>query len=149
LAAEEPPLPFIQPIPQEQLFQQRLVEWEIAGPQRPAERARTIPLFNQPGSGLRYPSDSIFPPLVTKTPARPAPSVENLLAPWHCDLLYDTSTSLVILLQKGKWKMVGWSLYFKQSMKDSIRFNLGDWMFITAIWWITVWATSIGYTANL
>jgi hypothetical protein len=34
-AATEPPLPLIQPTPQEHLFQQQLVEREIVGPQRP------------------------------------------------------------------------------------------------------------------
>jgi hypothetical protein len=51
--------------------------------------------------------------MVTRTPNRPAPSAENLLAPWHGDLLHDTSTSLVIILQKGRMEDGGLELIFQ------------------------------------
>jgi hypothetical protein len=57
--AEEPPLPLIQPTPQELLFQQRVSVRENAGDERPAQRPRTIPPFGQPGSGPRFPSEPI------------------------------------------------------------------------------------------
>jgi hypothetical protein len=111
--AEEPLLPLTQPTPQEQLFQQRVAVRENVGDERPAQRPRTIPPFGQPGSGPRFPSEPIFPPMVTRTPNRPAPSAENLLAPWHGDLLHDTSTSLVIVLQKGQMEDSGPELTFQ------------------------------------
>jgi hypothetical protein len=111
--AEEPPLPLTQPTPQEVLFQQRISVRENAGDERLAQRPRTIPPFGQPGSGPRFPSEPIFPPMVTRTPIRPAPSAENLLAPWHGDLLHDTSTSLVIVLQKGQMEDGGPELTFQ------------------------------------
>jgi hypothetical protein len=145
-AAEESPLPLTQPMPQEQLFQQRLAKREIVEPQRPVQWARTIPPFGLPRSCPKYPSDPIFPSLVTRTPTLLVPSAESLLAPWHGDLLYNTFTSLVILLQ---WKMAVQSLLFKQSTKDSIKINLGNWTLIPAIQWIMVWAIFVGYMANL
>jgi hypothetical protein len=119
--AEEPRLPLTQPIPQEHLFQQRLVVRENAGDERPAQRPRTIPPFGQPGSSPRFPSELIFPPMVTRTPNRPAPSAENLLAPWHGDLLHDTSTSLVIVLQKGQMEDGGPELTFQAIYKGLNR----------------------------
>jgi hypothetical protein len=111
--AEEPPLPLTQPTPQEFLFQQRVSVRENAGDERPSQRPRTIPPFGQPGSGPRFPSEPIFPPMVTRTLNRPAPLAENLLAPWHGDLLHDTSTSLVIILQKRQMEDGGPELIFQ------------------------------------
>jgi hypothetical protein len=51
--------------------------------------------------------------MVMRTPNRPAPSVENLLTPWYGDLLHDTSTSLVIVLQKGQMEDGGPELTFQ------------------------------------
>jgi hypothetical protein len=97
LDAEEPQLPLTQPTPTE-----RLAAQEIEGPQRPAQRPRTMPQHGQPGSGPRFPSLPIFPSLPLRAPPQPTPSATDLLAPWHGDLLHDTSTSLVILLQRGQ-----------------------------------------------
>jgi hypothetical protein len=119
--AEEPPLPLTQPTPQEQLFQQRVAAWENAGDERPAQRPRTIPPFGQPVSGPRFPSEPIFPPMVTRTPNRPAPSAENLLAHWHGDLLHNISTSLVIVLQKGQMEDGGPKLTFQAIYKGLNR----------------------------
>jgi hypothetical protein len=47
------------------------------------------------------------------TTLRPTPSAENLLAPWHGDLLHDTSTSLVIVLQKRQMEDGGPELTFQ------------------------------------
>jgi hypothetical protein len=102
LDAEEPQLPLTQPTPTERLFQERLQEHlatrEIEGPQHPTQRPRTMPQHGQPGSGPCFPSLPIFPSLPPRAPPQPTPSATDLLAPWHGDLLHDTSTSLVILL---------------------------------------------------
>jgi hypothetical protein len=68
------------------------------------QRTRTILPFNLPRSSLRYLNKPIFLPLLTKTPICPISLAENLLAPRHDDLLYDTFTFLIILLQKGQIK---------------------------------------------
>jgi hypothetical protein len=46
--------------------------------------------------------------------------------------------------RRGRWKMAFRSLHFKQSMKDSVGINLGEWMLIPAIRSIVVWVTSVG-----
>jgi hypothetical protein len=69
--------------------------------QRPAKRYRQIP-FSGPGSSPRNPSAPIFPSLATRILHRPAPSMENPDEPWFGDLQLDSSTTLVVLLQKGR-----------------------------------------------
>jgi hypothetical protein len=117
LDTAEPQLPLTQPTPAERLFQERLQErlaaQEIEGPQRPAQRPRTMPQHGQPGSGPRFPSLPIFPSLPPRAPPQPAPSATDLLAPWHGDLVHDTSTSLVILLQRGQIEDDGLELTFQ------------------------------------
>jgi hypothetical protein len=143
--AEEPPLPFTQLTPQEHLFQQRVAVWENAGDKRPTQRPRTIPPF-----GHRDPvQEPIFPPMVTRTPNRPAPSVENLLALWHSDLLHDTSTSLVILLQKGQMEDGGPELIFQAIYEGLNRYQSWGMDAYPRHRSIVVWVTSVGCMANL
>jgi hypothetical protein len=55
----------------------------------------------------------IFPSLPPRTPPQLAPSATDLLAPWHGDLVHDTSISLVILLQRGQIEDGGHELIFQ------------------------------------
>jgi hypothetical protein len=117
LDAEEPQLPLTQPTPTERLFQERFQERlaarEIEGPQRLAQRLRTMPQHGQPGSRPHFPNLSIFPSLPLRAPPQSVPSATDLLAPWYGDLLHNTSTSLVILLQRGQIEDGGPELTFQ------------------------------------
>ena len=59
-------------------------------------------LLNPPGCDPRHPSLPIYPPMPTRVPDRPRPSVNNPNLPWFGDLIHGQSHVLHQILWRGR-----------------------------------------------
>ena len=79
----------------------------VEPPRREAQAHRSLPgvdhsLLNPPGCDPGHPSLPIYPPMPTRVPDRPEPSVENPNLPWFGDLIHGQSHVLHQILWRGR-----------------------------------------------
>ena len=99
-------------------------------PRHEAQRRRGLlgadqSLSNPPGCNMHHPSLPIYPPMPTRVPDCPRPSVDNPTLPWLGDLIHEQSHVLHQILWRGRIADDGLVYLFESFKGDNFNGILG------------------------